>query len=880
MLGFKMAHEASCSSDNSCGCSPSESLGFREKTDSMKNAMGGNQRGGKPRKENDEATSKVESEDGFGKDAASKNSFQGQKNDDCCHDGSPNQKKEASENNLFRDHWLAIASLSLLLVGLYLDHFTQSVWFTGNLRLIWYFIAYIPVAWPVLKQGFKHLLNGDVFTEFFLMGIATIGAFYIGEYPEGVAVMLFYTVGEAFQHSAVKKARKNIASLLDVRPESAMVVRDGKSLQLHPSEVEIGERIVVRPGERVPLDGTFVSETSGKFDTSALTGESRPRTIRKGDDALAGMINLNQVIELQITRNFENSSISRILHMVEDATLRKAKTELFIRSFARVYTPIVVFLALALVLIPALVVSDYNFNDWLYRGLVFLVISCPCALVISIPLGYFGGIGAASRNGILVKGGNYLDALRSVDTVVFDKTGTLTHGTFDVQRVEYSQGEMLPKDAIMKMILLAEQGSTHPVARALVRYTEGANEEFESYLGTNSKSGSEFDADTESLMANPVDEYAKVSDKDVGGTEVDTSSPNANDFVDNLRVVFQEELAGRGLKSEISSNSDMSSNSKNTLKTEFDLSSEAIKNLDPDNKHEASINLNSETGSTHSSESTLDNRSDARSNQHSASSDYRVLIGNERLMTENNVDIPSSVNGEGSTIIHIAINGIHQATFWIEDEVKSDARAAIQALRGLGVRKTVMLSGDNSAIAKKVGAFLGIDEVYADLLPEDKSRKMEEIARTATRMANATKTTISSKSVNTLPNTSWRQFWTNLGGSKGLTAYVGDGINDAPVLALSDVGIAMGAMGSDVAVETADVVIQTDHVGAVAKAIQIGRSTRNIVWQNIALAMGVKVVVLALGALGMASLWEAVFADVGVALLAILNAIRIQKMKF
>ena len=600
-----------------------------------------------------------------------------------------------------------------------LDYLVSAPWFSDSVRLGWYLIAYLPVGIPVLRMAFINLKKGEVFTEFFLMGIATIGAFYIGEYPEGVAVMLFYSVGELFQHGAVEQARNNIKALLDVRSETAHVVRNGEVVTVHPKTVEIGEIVQVNPGERIPLDGKLITERS-TFDTSALTGESKPREFKKGDKVLSGMVNSQQVVKLKVSSSYENSSISRILTMVQEASSRKAKTETFIRSFAKVYTPAVVFLASLLVILPAFFVSPYVFEDWLYRGLVFLVISCPCALVISIPLGYFGGIGAASQNGILVKESNYLDALRSVTTVVFDKTGTLTEGAFTVRDIDIPNGHA---DEVLSLLFAVEKSSTHPIARAITKYLEDRVE----------------------------------------------STP---------AVKHQEEIPGLGIRAQIN-------------------------------------------GKT-------------------------LLVGSQKLMETEQVLINSTKkNGDGATIF-IAVDGKYKGTVTIADQVKEDAITVIEQLQKLGVRQTIMLSGDRQQIAEEIGKALKMDQIYGNLLPDEKAAKLETIK----------------------------------GDSPGVTAYAGDGINDAPVLALSDVGIAMGAMGSDVAIETADVVIQTDQPSKIATAIRIARSTRNIVWQNIGMAMGIKLLFLSLGALGMATLWEAVFADVGVALLAILNAIRIQKMNF
>ena len=633
---------------------------------------------------------------------------------DCGH-----QEQNKAPAHFLVKHWKPVLSLFLLSAGLAMDYLVQTIWFTGVVRLAWYTAAYLPVGVPVLEQAYVFLKKGEVFTEFFLMGIATIGAFLIGEYPEGVAVMLFYSIGEAFQHSAVQRARSNIRSLLDVRPETAHVLRGNEPQTVHPKSVNIGEIIQVKPGERVPLDGRMLTNRA-PFDTSAITGESKPRHFEQEEMVLAGMVNLNRVIELEITSSYENSSISRILELVQSATLRKAKTELFIRSFAKVYTPAVVVLAALLVLLPAFFVSQYVFQDWLYRGLVFLVISCPCALVIAIPLGYFGGIGAASRNGILVKGSNFLDALKSVTTVVFDKTGTLTKGNFTVKQVLSKNGN---RDDLLKIVYAVEKNSNHPIAKAVI-----------DYIG-----------------------------------EPEGSLPV---------VMNQSEIAGFGISAVV------------------------------DGKE--------------------------------------LLIGSKKLMDKHQVAINGLADDGAATVIHVAVDGEYEGSIIISDEIKEDSARAVEKLHKLGIRNTVMLSGDKDQVARQIGRELNISEVYADLLPEEKAEQFEKLKKKY----------------------------------PGTIAYAGDGINDAPVLALSDVGIAMGAMGSDVAVETADVVIQADQPSKIATAVKIGKSTRNIVWQNITMAMGVKLLVLLLGALGLATLWEAVFADVGVALLAILNAIRIQNMKF
>lgn len=615
------------------------------------------------------------------------------------------------------NEWLmAIISFLLLATGLVLDFFVKPEWFSNPIRLIWYAIAYVPVGLPVVVKGIKLAFRGEVFTEFFLMGIATIGAFYIGEYPEGVAVMLFYAVGELFQGMAVNRAKRSIKALLDVRPDTATVLRSGNYVTLDPTEVKVDETIQIKAGERVPLDGEMLSEGSS-FNTAALTGESKPSTIDRGETVLAGMINEDKVVELKVTKLFNDSSLARILTLVQNAQGRKAKTELFIRRFAKVYTPIVVLLAISLTLIPFFFVENYVFNEWLYRALIFLVISCPCALVVAIPLGYFGGIGAGSRNGILFKGSSYLDRMTRVDTVVMDKTGTLTKGVFKVQKV-ISTG--LEEKVWIPFAAAVESQSTHPIAKAVVDYAKSGN---------------------------------------------------------NLSVQRLEEIKGHGLKGVV------------------------------DGKE--------------------------------------VLAGNVKLMRKFNIALPKEVERIVETIVLVAVDGSLAGYLTISDEIKEDAKSAIQQMHALNI-KTVMLSGDKQAVVDHVAKTLNIDQAFGDLLPENKVEKVEAIKR----------------------------------GKKEALAFVGDGINDAPVLAISDVGIAMGGLGSDAAIETADVVIQTDQPSKIVTAIHIGKATNAIVWQNIGLAFGVKVIVLGLGAWGVASMWEAVFADVGVALLAILNAVRIQRMAF
>lgn len=611
----------------------------------------------------------------------------------------------------------AIISFVMLMTGIVADSYIQPVFFTGWVRLVWYVVAYIPVGWPVASRGIRLLIKGDIFTEFVLMTIATLGAFYIGEYPEGVAVMLFYTVGELFQDAAVNRAKRSIKALLDIRPETATVLVNGAYKEVAPTDVRTGDTIRVKVGERVPLDGEMLGEGSA-FNTAALTGESKPSTIRKGGTVLAGMINEEKVIELKVSKLFNDSSLARILIMVQEATTRKAKTEQFIRSFARIYTPVVVFLAIGITLLPWFFVETYVFNDWLYRALIFLVISCPCALVISIPLGYFGGIGAASRRGILFKGSNYLDLMTKVNRVIMDKTGTLTKGVFKVQAVKSYD---IPEAQWLPLAAALESNSTHPVAKAVMEY--------------------------------------------------------AGDKMNGIVISEITEISGHGLKGKAA-------------------------------------------GKT-------------------------ILAGNVKLIDKMGIPVNAELRNVTDTIVVVAVDGKLAGYVTIADEMKEDSKAAIDTLHGMNIR-TTMLSGDKQSVVDAVAAQLGIDNAFGDLLPENKVEQVEKARKEP----------------------------------GAVIAFVGDGINDAPVLALSDVGIAMGGLGSDAAIETADVIIQTDQPSKIATAISIGRATSRIVWQNIGLAFGVKAIVLVLGAGGLATMWEAVFADVGVALLAILNAVRIQKMKF
>ena len=643
----------------------------------------------------------------------------------CCahtHECAPEKHIEKKES-IFAEYWKVGLSFILLISGIIMNALELPFFREGYFSLIWYIVAYLPVGLPVMKEAWESMKDKDYFSEFTLMFVATLGAFYIGEYPEGVAVMLFYSVGELFQEKAVDKAKRNIGALLDVRPEEAAVVRDGRVIIENPQNVKVGETIEIKTGGRVPLDGMMLNEVAA-FNTAALTGESVPRSIRMGEEVLAGMIVTDKVIRIKVIRPFDKSALARILELVQNASERKAPAELFIRKFARVYTPIVIGLAVLIVLLPfiySLITPQFlfTFNDWLYRALVFLVISCPCALVVSIPLGYFGGIGAASRLGILFKGGNYLDAVTKINTVVFDKTGTLTNGTFEVQSCNCESG--VSEEELIRMIASVESSSTHPIAKAVVNYA--------------------------------------------GRRDIELSS-----------VTDSKEYAGLGL--------------------------------------EAAVN------------------------------GIQVLAGNGRLLSKFQIEYPPELLSITDTIVVCAIGNKYAGYLLLSDSLKEDARIAIQNLKALGIQNIQILSGDKQSIVSNFAEKLGISEAYGDLLPDGKVKHLEEL----------------------------RQHTENQ------VAFVGDGMNDAPVLALSNVGIAMGGLGSDAAIETADVVIQTDQPSKVAEAIKVGKLTRRIVWQNISLAFGVKLLVLILGAGGLATLWEAVFADVGVALIAIMNAVRIQKM--
>lgn len=615
-----------------------------------------------------------------------------------------------------------IFSFLMLMAGVLLEY-AQTSWFAlPYVSLVWFLAAVAPVGLPVMAEAWEHLMKKEYFSEFMLMTIATIGAFCIGEYPEGVAVMLFYAVGEQLQDSAVDKARDNIRALLDMRPRTASVFRKGQYSIVSPEAVETGETIEVKVGEKVPLDGVLQNEV-GVFNTAALTGESLPRSVRQSGEVLAGMIPVNETIRLSVTKLYSQSTLARMLEMVEEAAECKAPTELFMRKVARYYTPAVIGIAFLIPVLPflySLVQPSfiYLFASWLYRSLVFLVISCPCALVVSIPLGYFGGIGAASHKGILFKGGNYLDAVTKADMFVFDKTGTLTTGNFRVCRIEtagiYSEAEVL------KYIASAESKSNHPMAKAVVEY-----------------------AKQQQAALYPVGAVT--------------------------------EIAGYGLEAYIGGK--------------------------------------------------------------------QILAGNYRLMDKYGIAYPEGLHEMPESLILCACNGIYAGVVVMEDELKDDAVEAIRGLKQQGIRHFEILSGDKTALVQNIAHRLDIRHAYGDLLPADKVARLQKLKD-----------------------------------EKHCVAFVGDGINDAPVLALSDVGIAMGGLGSDIAIETADVIIQDDSLSKLVTAVRIGKYTRRIIWQNIILAFLVKFAILALGTVGVATLWEAVFADSGVALLAIFNAMRINRL--
>lgn len=585
------------------------------------------------------------------------------------------------------------------------------------LQIALFIISYIIVGGDVVKRAVKNIFKGQVFDENFLMSIATIGAFFIGEYPEGVAVMLFYQVGELFQSYAVGKSRKSIASLMDIRPDYANVKKGDELVKVDPDEVQIGDIIVIKAGEKIPLDGKVI-EGSSMIDTSALTGESVTREVEVGSDILSGCININGVITAEVTKEFGESTVSKILDLVENASSKKSNSEQFITKFARYYTPVVVIIAVFLAIIPSLVIDGATFSDWIYRALAFLVVSCPCALVISIPLSFFGGIGGASKKGVLVKGSNYLEALAETEIVVFDKTGTLTKGVFNVQEIH---PEGVSKEELLELTAHAESYSNHPISLSMKRA------------------------------------YSKE--------------------IDNGRISDVEEISGQGVIA------------------------------------------------------TVDGK--------------KVMAGNIKLMKM--MDIPYFKGELIGTIVHVAVNNKYIGYIVIADEVKEDSAQAIKELKAANIKQTVMLTGDNKSIGSKVAKELGLDKVYAELLPADKVEKLEEL--------------FSQKS------------------KKGKLAFVGDGINDAPVLARADIGIAMGGLGSDAAIEAADVVIMTDEPSKIATTMKISKKTLKIAHQNIVFAIGIKIIVLILSAFGITTMWAAIFADVGVTIIAVLNAFRALNVK-
>ena len=580
-----------------------------------------------------------------------------------------------------------------------------------------YIIAYIIVGYEIVVEAIKNIFKGKIFDENFLMTVATIGAFAIGEFPEAVAVMLFYQVGELFQSYAVDKSKKSISKLMDIRPDFANVERNGKIEKLNPEQVKIGEIIIVKPGEKVPLDG-IIKNGKTTLDTKALTGESLPKEVCEGKEILSGCINLTGVIKIEVTKEFGESTVSKILDLVENASSKKSKSENFITTFAKYYTPVVVIIAVIIAILPPIIINGAEFSDWIYRALSFLVVSCPCALVISVPLSFFGGIGGASKVGILIKGGNYLEALANTETVVFDKTGTLTEGTFEVQEINEVGIE---KNELLKMVAYAENYSNHPISLSIKKaYKETIDEE---------------------------------------------------------KIQKTQELSGLGIIAKIE--------------------------------------------------------------------DKEVLVGNEKLMNEKQINF--SKCEKIGTILYVAINRKYAGYILIADKIKKDSTTAITELKRNNIKQIIMLTGDKKQVGEDVAQKLGVDKVYTELLPQDKVQKVEEIIKNKSK--------------------------------KGKLAFVGDGINDAPVLALADVGIAMGALGSDAAIEAADVVLMTDEPSKIVKAIHISKKTMRIVRENIIFAIFIKVLVLILSAIGVATMWEAVFADVGVSIIAILNALRALRIK-
>ena len=605
----------------------------------------------------------------------------------------------------------------IIIISAILFVITLFVKMNQTLQLILMLVAYILLGKDTVLKAIKNVEKGDFFDENFLMTVATLGAIMIGEYPEAVAVMLFYEVGELFQSYAINKSRKSIADMMDIKPEYANVIRNNKSQKIDPDEVQIGETIEIKPGERVPLDAIIIKGES-TLDTSALTGESIPVEVREGATILSGCININALIIAKVTKEYFDSTVNKVLDLVENAASKKSTSERLITRFAKIYTPIVIGLAILLAILPPIISGEYNFRVWIFRALSFLVVSCPCAFVISIPLSFFSGIGAASRAGVLIKGGNYLEALSKVDTVVLDKTGTLTKGVFNVQKVIVVD-KNIKEDKFISLVAMAESGSNHPISKSIQKY------------------------------------YNK---------EINTNSINSI-----------KEISGKGI------------------------------------------------------EAVIDNK--------------KILVGNEKL-----INVPKNISIDDiGTILYVEIDNKFTGYIIISDEIKKDSQKAIKGLKNMGIKKTIMLTGDVEKVAKKVGEDLGIDEIYTNLLPQDKVSKFEEIIKNKN--------------------------------SKGNVVFVGDGINDAPVLARADVGIAMGAMGSDAAIEAADVVIMTDEPSKIVTAIKSSKKTMKIAMQNIILAFGVKAIALILSALGITDMWMAVFADTGVTILAVLNSFRALKIE-
>ena len=627
------------------------------------------------------------------------------------------EAKESNDNKVKKDKFKLLKGIKnnlILIIGVVVYIIALLYKSNENLLSISLFVvSYLFIGGEIVLTAIKNISRGEIFDENFLMSIATIGAFFIGEYPEAVAVMLFYQIGETLQGYAVNKSRKSIADLMNIRADYANVLINGKEIKVSPENVNINGIIIIKPGEKVPLDGV-VLDGSSFIDTSALTGESVPRKVNIGDEILSGSINNSGVLKVKVTKEFGESTVSKILELVENATNKKAPTEKFITKFSKVYTPIVVVIAILVAIIPPILIKDTTFSEWLYKALSILVVSCPCALVVSIPLGFFSGIGCASRRGILIKGGNYLEALRKSEIVVFDKTGTLTKGVFNVTEIN---SKNITKEKLLEITAIGESQSNHPIAMSILRA------------------------------------YGKDINKE--------------------EIKYYEEISGYGVKANI--------------------------------------------------------RGD------------EVLLGNAKLMKINNIEF-EEVYSIG-TIVYVAINNEYEGSIVISDEIKEDVDSALYKLKSIGIRKTVMLTGDNKSVANKIAKLIGIDKVYAELLPGDKVSKIEEIIKEKSK--------------------------------KGKVLFVGDGINDAPVLARADIGIAMGGIGSDAAIEAADVVLMRDKIESISEAMRISKRTNKILWQNIILALTIKIGVMLLVVLGLTNMWAAVFADVGVTLIAVLNSIRI-----